>query len=339
MLRWRRHRSFFLRNQRTARRKTRCVHASCVNEHESRFPQLPHADAREAPLTDCLHVSWRENGPAWDGTPCRPPRFLTAVDSRGLRRSSAPSGASCRTAPPSTAPTLRAPSSTPASPGTSPTWTRSSGEPARAASAAPSANTAPPPLQDLPSAQWFCFPSANLPSPSPLPLPPPRSRTLNEAGACIPGVTGPYLYFGMWRAMFAWHTEDLDLYSVNYIHYGAGKARRPAPRGALLSAPPRSILRSPPALLGPAPHRGAPRLRAAHPPLLTAAPHVRDRQTWYVVPPSARKRFELVVQGMMPELFRNCPEFLRHKARAANGRLARLENRRPTALVPLSHTT
>jgi len=49
------------------------------------------------------------------------------------------------------------------------------------------------------------------------------SRTLRSAGARIPGVTSPYLYFGAWRALFAWHTEDLDLYSVNYLHFGAPK--------------------------------------------------------------------------------------------------------------------
>jgi hypothetical protein len=62
------------------------------------------------------------------------------------------------------------------------------------------------------------------------------SRTLRGAGARIPGVTSPYLYFGAWRAMFAWHTEDLDLYSVNYLHYGAPKTWytvAPAARGRL----------------------------------------------------------------------------------------------------------
>ena len=84
------------------------------------------------------------------------------------------------------------------------------------------------------------------------------SRALASSGAVLPGVSTSYLYFGMWRSLFAWHTEDCDLASVNYLHYGAPKR-------------------------------------------------------WYAIPPSARARFEVVMQGLLPDLFRGCPEFLRHK--------------------------
>jgi jumonji domain-containing protein 2 len=39
----------------------------------------------------------------------------------------------------------------------------------------------------------------------------------------LPGVNSPYLYLGMWRASFAWHVEDMDLYSINFLHWGAEK--------------------------------------------------------------------------------------------------------------------
>ena len=32
------------------------------------------------------------------------------------------------------------------------------------------------------------------------------------------------VYAGAWRARFAWHTEDADLHSINYLHTGAPKA-------------------------------------------------------------------------------------------------------------------
>ncbi|KZO99524.1 JmjC-domain-containing protein [Calocera viscosa TUFC12733] len=54
-------------------------------------------------------------------------------------------------------------------------------------------------------------------------LPNPLSRLLGITNRKLPGVNTPYLYFGMWRAAFAWHVEDMDLYSINYIHFGAPK--------------------------------------------------------------------------------------------------------------------
>ncbi|KAL2796726.1 hypothetical protein BJX66DRAFT_128645 [Aspergillus keveii] len=46
---------------------------------------------------------------------------------------------------------------------------------------------------------------------------------LDVIGQKVPGVNTAYLYLGMWKATFAWHLEDVDLYSINYIHFGAPK--------------------------------------------------------------------------------------------------------------------
>jgi jumonji domain-containing protein 2 len=39
----------------------------------------------------------------------------------------------------------------------------------------------------------------------------------------LPGVTTAYLYFGMWGSVFAAHTEDMNLLSINHLHAGAPK--------------------------------------------------------------------------------------------------------------------
>lgn len=43
------------------------------------------------------------------------------------------------------------------------------------------------------------------------------------ASAQLSGINKPYLYIGGFGTIFAWHCEDLDLASINYMHYGAPK--------------------------------------------------------------------------------------------------------------------
>lgn len=45
-------------------------------------------------------------------------------------------------------------------------------------------------------------------------------NVIDDPRAQIPGVHTPYLYFGMFGSMFAFHCEDADLYGINYLHTG-----------------------------------------------------------------------------------------------------------------------
>ncbi|CAA6659633.1 unnamed protein product [Spirodela intermedia] len=51
----------------------------------------------------------------------------------------------------------------------------------------------------------------------------------------IPGVTSPMVYVAMMFSWFAWHVEDHELHSLNYLHMGAGKTWYGVPRDAGLA--------------------------------------------------------------------------------------------------------
>ncbi|KAL9672816.1 hypothetical protein QQ045_029069 [Rhodiola kirilowii] len=51
----------------------------------------------------------------------------------------------------------------------------------------------------------------------------------------IPGVTSPMVYIAMMFSWFAWHAEDHDMHSLNYLHIGASKTWYGVPRDAASS--------------------------------------------------------------------------------------------------------
>ncbi|CAB3388861.1 Hypothetical predicted protein [Cloeon dipterum] len=46
---------------------------------------------------------------------------------------------------------------------------------------------------------------------------------LQESGTTIAGVNTPNLYFGSWGTTTPWHCDDMDLYSIYYLHDGHAK--------------------------------------------------------------------------------------------------------------------
>lgn len=52
----------------------------------------------------------------------------------------------------------------------------------------------------------------------------PQDTILQLLKANLPGITTAMLYAGMWRSMFAFHVEDVNLYSINYLHRGDPKS-------------------------------------------------------------------------------------------------------------------
>lgn len=53
----------------------------------------------------------------------------------------------------------------------------------------------------------------------------PLIRCFNEHNKRIQGISEPMMYVGLPMTAFPWHSEDCDLYSLNYMHSGAPKVR------------------------------------------------------------------------------------------------------------------
>lgn len=50
-----------------------------------------------------------------------------------------------------------------------------------------------------------------------------NSVLTNSLNNPLPGVNTPYCYIGSWKTLFCWHTEDIELSAINYLHIGKPK--------------------------------------------------------------------------------------------------------------------
>ncbi|KAJ1257354.1 hypothetical protein BS78_K085600 [Paspalum vaginatum] len=62
-----------------------------------------------------------------------------------------------------------------------------------------------------------------------------RGSVLRAMGRDVAGVTTPMLYVAMLYSWFAWHVEDHELHSLNYLHFGKPKTWYGVPRDAMLA--------------------------------------------------------------------------------------------------------
>uniref|UniRef100_A0ACD5XP48 Uncharacterized protein n=1 Tax=Avena sativa TaxID=4498 RepID=A0ACD5XP48_AVESA len=62
-----------------------------------------------------------------------------------------------------------------------------------------------------------------------------RGSLLRAMARDVAGVTTPMLYVAMLYSWFAWHVEDHELHSLNYLHFGKSKTWYGVPRDAILA--------------------------------------------------------------------------------------------------------
>lgn len=117
-------------------------------------------------------------------------------------------------------------------------------------------------------------------------------------------------------AACSWHKEDIDLFSINYLHFGAPKVTA-TPGGGV-----RLRLVAEPAAAGMAPAQGRRSKGPAHS-LGACAPEPHAApcacvapQIWYCVSPRDNPKFEAMAQALYPDLYRSCQGFMRHKVGA-----------------------